>query len=310
MKTPIGLRAMALGLGLLGCQRRAPAPPAAVTALQAVAPDAGSVVTETPVPVAPRGFVLPANLPAPRGLLLAARPGARVRFVADAAPDASVELAEGTEVTYVDDDAAVGVDAPTAAVVYQGARGRVPNAAVVTEARLTRNPAGTWAVFSAIATCGDFCHSDAVLFGPDGLRRALCAEGACGGPAVRVSWHPTEPAMAVDLGGVSVYALGASEAPAVEASVTAPSYAPDGALFARAVDASQRVMVRRPGAAWAPFLALSRSPRGEPPEEFSPVVFEGDVVCAAFHRAAETQYRRALRGTGRPAPGAGPCTPR
>jgi|GEM_PF-2486488 len=278
---------------------RQPPTTAPPTADAAPAPDAAA--TAPPAPV----FSVAEVLPEGRGLIFAERPGAAVTLHPAQGPD--IALADGEAVTFFDDSTGVGQGDSTAVVEARGVRGAVPNARVVTEARLRRSPDGRAAVFSAIATCGDLCHVEVWLLGPEGARSRITADA---GPDVVVAWSPDSARVAVGSGGLHVVTVADGRVADV-ADVTAPAWAPDGALFARGAGADDGVFAVTDGAPPRRlFGAPGRPPapaEGEATPDPTPVTIERDgrVLRAEFRRGARTVTVRAGRD-GRPAPALSP----
>ncbi len=273
----------------------APTAPADAPADAAVAA-AADAPPAPPVPPAP-SFSVSETIAEGRGVILAERPGDTVSLRPVAGPE--LRLADGEAVTFVEERAAVGAGEATAVVEARGVRGSVPNARVVTEARLRRGPDRRVAVFSAVASCGDRCHAEVWLFGPAAGRAQITSDA---GPEPVVAWSPDGSRVAIGSGSLHVVTAVDGRAGNVP-DVTAPAWAPDGALFARgagdddaifevAIDAPPRRVYGPPGRRPPP-LAGERGPEA--------VAFEagGQVLRAVFRRAPREVTARVRRdGTG------------
>lgn len=273
-----------------------------------VAPPAADAapVTDAAADAAPAVvFSIAEALPAGRGIILAERPGGTVTLHPEQGAD--LTLAEGEAVTYVDENAGVGLGDATAVVEARGVRGAVPNARVVTEARLRRSPDGRAAVFSAIATCGDLCHVEVWLLGAGGARTRVTSEA---GPDAVVAWSPDGARVAVGSGGLQIVTVADGHVTEV-ASFTAPAWASDGTLFARGSVTDDAVFIVADGAPPRRlFGAPGRPPAptaGEAAPDPTPVAIERDgrVLRAEFRRGPRTVTVRAGRD-GRPAPALSP----
>jgi hypothetical protein len=219
--------------------------------------------------------------------------GATVALHPETGPD--LALADGERVTYVDDTAGIGQHdtqvGATATVEARGVRGTVPNARLVTEERLHRTPGGGAAVFAAIYLCGDFCHAEVWLLGAAGQRARITRDA---GPELVVAWRPDGERVAIGSRGLYVVDVASGRVEAPE-GLTAPAYAPDGALFARGALEDDAVFALADGA--APRRVFAAPGRPPPPipdvptEDPSPVAFEqeGAVLRVTFWRAPRRQ---------------------
>ena len=232
---------------------------------------------------------------------MAERAGATVPLHPAEGPD--VALRDGEAVVFVDDNFGVGGGDAVATVEARGVRGTVPNARVITEARLSRAPVGGAAMFSAVFSCGDFCHGEVWLIGADGARTRVTDQE---GPEVVVAWRPDGAVAAV--GGWGLHLVRASDGRAeAMPTFTSPAFASDGALFVRGADADDAVFALVEGAAPRRVFAAPGRPPPETPDEPRqtppPVVFEreGSVLRATFLRGRRWVTARHPRGApGRP----------
>jgi hypothetical protein len=244
------------------------------------------------------------------GVIFAADPTASVTLTPEQRGVAPIALRDGERVRYLEVDAMMGVEHGTALIEARGVRGRVANGAVITEERLRRSPDGRWAVFSAIESCGDFCHSGLRLLSL-AQRRDLCDAPLCAGPDPIVAWSADGRSLVVDSHGVRVIALGALAVRAVS-SVGSPVFSPAGRLFVRGVTEDDGVFeVTDAPEPRRVFGASGRAAVSTADSEVAPptqVVFEGDgaVLCAGFLRGRQVRYARASLD-GRPVAGRGPC---
>lgn len=276
-----------------------PAPAPVVDAAPAAVDAAASVPTPAAV------FAIPARLPEHGAVVLAEQPGGTVTL--HPATGADITLADGESVTLVDESSGVGQGDATATIEARGVRGQVPNARIVDESRIARSPDGHVAIFSAIVTCGDFCHSEVWWLGPAGARSRVTTDGTVDRT---VSWRPDGTVAAVGSG--ALYMVRASDGHTeTDTHFTAPAYAPDGALFVRGAEADDAVFALADGAPpRRVFAAPGRVPpttEAHPATEPTPVVFEdeGRVLRATFDRGARQVTARAGRD-GRPAPAPDP----
>lgn len=293
-----------LALASLACSHTPPsavreptARPIATVSADASVADA-SIADAAP---APPSFSIAETLPADRAVVFTERPGETLTLHPEQGAD--VTLRDGEVVTFVDDVSGVGGGDATSIIEAHGVRGAVPNARVITEARLSRSPDHSRAVFTAIASCGDLCHEELWLFTASGERVRLSDNV---GVDVVVAWRPDSARVAVGDGSVTVVNVADGHSSTVE-SVTSPAYAPDGALFARGYAPTDDAVYEVTDGA-APrrvFGSAGRPParRDEEPREMPrPVEFEQDgrVLVAQFQRGARYVTARATRD-GRPA---------
>jgi hypothetical protein len=262
----------------------APREPAPVV----VAPDADASATDAPVADAPPPapvFSLAAPLGEHVGVILAEQPGGTVSLHPESGPD--VALSDGERVNFVDDNVGVGGGDATAVVEARGVRGNVPNARVVTEARLQRATTGGAMVFSAVFSCGDFCHGEVWLLHAEGQRTRITQNA---GPSVVTAWRPDGARAAAGSGGLWVVTAADGHVETM-GDYTAPAYAPDGALFVRGAGADDAVFALTDGApprrVFAPAGRVPRANPEVPREDPAPVAFEqeGAVLRATFTRA-------------------------
>jgi hypothetical protein len=304
MRSP---RISLLVLGLtVACASTPPAPVPPTVPLPATIhhADATSTTDASTTPAAPT-FSIAEPLATDHGVIFAAVAGEAV--VLHPAQGADVALTDGERVVFVDENVGVGGGDSTAVVEARGVRGTIPNARVITEARLQRSSDNRLAIFTAIASCGDFCHGEVWQVSPVGARTRITDNA---GPDVHIAWSPDHTRVAIGAGGLYVVTLQNGHTEEIT-SVTSPSWAPDNALFARGVDADDAVFAVTPGTAPVRVFA----PPGRPPRpgegmarpDPSPVVFEqeGAILRAEFHRGARTITVRSMRD-GRPAPALAP----
>jgi hypothetical protein len=244
------------------------------------------------------------------GVIFVADPTASVTLTPEQRGVAPIALRDGEPVRYLEDDAMMGVEEGTALIEARGVRGRVPNGAVITEERLRRSPDGRWAVFSAIESCGDFCHSGLRLLSRE-QRRDLCDAPLCAGPAPIVRWSADGRTLVIDSHGVRVISLGTLAVRSVS-SVGSPVFSPAGRLFVRGVTEDDGVFeVTDAPEPRRLFGASGRAAVSTADAELAPptqVVFESDgaVLCAGFLRGRQVRYARASLD-GRPVAARGPC---
>ncbi len=293
-------RRWTLALALTGACASTPPPVAAPVATPT------PVVAEAPVvdagaPVAaPAPVFSVANPLGASGVIMAEQPGGTVTLHPASGPD--LTLADGERVTFVDDNASVGGGNASATVEARGVRGAVPNARVVTEARLGRATSGA-AVFSAIFSCGDVCHREVWFIGANGQRARVTQDA---GANITVMWRPDGAQVAVGSCGLWVIRAADGHVEAME-TFTSPAYAPDGALFARGVQQDDGVFELADGTPpRRVFGAPGRVPpstESAPAEDPAPVVFEQDgaVLRATFLRAPRRQVTMRAGRDGRPA---------
>lgn len=286
-------------LGLTAACASTPRATATPTPTPADAPPAADAATPADAPPAAPVFSVTEPLPEGRGVIFAERPGATVTLHPAQGPD--LALADGEAVTFVDENVSVGAGDSTAVVEARGVRGAVPNARVVTEARLQRGPDRRIAVFSAVASCGDACHGEVWLLGPTAGRAQITTDA---GPSVVAAWSPDGSRVAIGGNGLHVVTVADGRAGSIP-DVTAPAWAPDGVLFARgagdddaifevALDAAPRRVYAPPGRRPPPAEGVN-----EP--DPAPAVLEqgGRVLRATFRRAPRDVTARVNRdGTG------------
>lgn len=164
------------------------------------------------------------------GRLFADKPGGTVTVTVGAK---KLTLLDGEKVTFVEEQAAAGSGADAVAVIIaRGQKGKVPNAQVITEARLHRAADNSSAIFHAISSCGDVCHADVWLLS-SGNRRQRLTEDA--GPDVTVARSADGKQIAV--GATALYLISTADWKIEKHTLyTAPAYAPDGALIVRGPD--------------------------------------------------------------------------
>lgn len=244
------------------------------------------------------------------GVILAENPRATVTLTPEQQGVAPIELRFGERVRYLSDDAGMGNDSGTALIEARGVQGRVPNGAVILEERLKRSPDGQWAVFSAIESCGDACHSSVRLLSARQAPRDLCSEPLCGGPEIGVAWSADHNTLAVGSYDLRVVTLATGAIRTIE-SMTSPAFSSSGRLFVRGIGdddgvfevtdapAPRRVFGMAGRARSADDAATSNDPA---------VVFEQDgaVICGAFFRRSQMRYMR-VTIEGRPARGTAAC---
>jgi hypothetical protein len=298
-----------LALVLAGaCSAAPPAAPATRVAPAAPVAPATPTITDAGAPVAeaPPAFSVAEPMPPNVGVIVAEQAGATVALHPEHGPD--LALADGERVTYVDDTAGMGEHdtqvGATATVEARGVRGTVPNARVLTEARLHRAPGGGAAVFAATYLCGDFCHAEMWLLGAAGRRARITRDA---GPEVVVAWRPDGERVAIGSRGLYVVDVASGRVEAVD-GLTAPAYAPDGALFARGAREDDAVFALADGAAprrvfaapGRPPAPVADVPTGDP----SPVAFEqeGAVLRATFWRRPQRYVTAGATRDGGPAP--------
>lgn len=231
-------------------------------------------------------FSIGARIPEGQGVIFGERAGAAVTLHPAQGPD--LTLADGERVTFVDEHVGVGAGDSHAVVEARGVRGAVPNARVVTEGRLHRGPDGRAAVFTAVATCGDLCHAEVWLLGGGDARTQVTADA---GPEVVVAWSPDGARLALGTGALHLVTLADGRDARVD-DVTAPAFAPDGALFARGARGDDAVFALSDGApprrVYAPPGRPPPPAEGEAALDPTPVTFErdGSVLRADFRRGA------------------------
>jgi hypothetical protein len=297
-------------------------PPVAMTPATP-APDARSVAPDAPVaavldaalPEAPHALglaIFDGPLPPDAGIVLATTPDATVTLTSTDPPITRRAIPEGTRVAVRAELHGVGQGDATCEVELAGARGLVPNANVLTEERLHRSADRRWAVFHAVESCGDFCHAQVLLLGASGERLRLCGDTPCEGPEVVVAWRPDGGEVAIGGWGLRVLALPSMAPREVPDGFSAPTYGPDGALYARHSGRDDAVYeLPRNGAPRRVFGARGAVPGVEGEGALpvpTPVTFDrtGTVLCATFFRGRSLRTLRA-RPDGRPVAGVGPC---
>ena len=296
MLAPLGRWSVALSL-VAACSGAAPAvvpPPVVAATVPAVDEPARVTPAVAPAPPPP-AFSIASPPPSPRGVVMAERVGATVTLHPDAGPD--VALRDGEEVVFLEDNFGVGGGDAVAVIEARGVRGTVPNARVITEARLSRAPVGGAAMFSAVFSCGDFCHGEVWLLGADGARTRVTDQE---GPEVVVAWRPDAAVAAVGGWGLHLVRVSDGRAEAMP-SFTSPAFASDGALFVRGAEDDDAVFVLVEGAApRRVFAAPGRPPASradEPRQTPPPVEFEREerVLRARFLRGTRWVTARATR---------------
>ena len=281
-----------------------------------LAPDAPvAALADAAVPEAPRALwlgIFDGPLPPDAGVALAATPDASVTLTSTDAPTTRRAIPDGTRVTVREEGYGVGQGDARCEVEVADARGFFPNASVLTEERLHRSADRRWAVFHAVESCGDFCHAQVVLLGASGARRRLCGDEPCEGPEVVVAWRPDGREVAVGGWALRVVSLPSMEPREVPDGFTAPTYGPDGALYARHTGGDDAVYeLPRNGTPRRVLGARGHVPGSTGEGAFlapMPVTFDhtGTVLCATFFRGRSTLPLRA-HPDGRPVVGVGRC---
>ena len=232
---------------------------------------------------------VPPKMAAPQAVIFTAKAG-EVLTVADA------KWKDGDKIIYIADDAEIGTGKDAVATIAKtkgGATASVPNTSVLTEERLKRSPDGNWAVFSALRACADFCYADVWLVGSK-TRLKITGEA---GPDVTVAFSADGKQAAI--GGRALHLVDLATSRAAEHStVTSPSYASDGTLWARGIANDDAAYTLVDGT-WKRVVRLAgKSPTPEPgadPGDPTPVRFEGEVLVVEFDRGNYTYEVRATR---------------
>lgn len=225
---------------------------------------------------------------------------------------AAIELRDGERVRVIEENVGLDVREQTVEVEARSMRGLVANTAVLTEERLRRSADGRWAVAHVIGECGDFCHANLLLIGPDGARRSLCGEELCAGPEWNVAFSPDGASVAVGSVDLRVATLSGGAVRTVD-GYGAPAYAPQGRLFARKLAETddgvyEIVASGEPRRVFAPRGQPPRRDPNVPSSPPPPPVLEqaGAVLCAEFSRGARSVVARATL-EGRASAGTQPC---
>lgn len=270
------------------------------------AADAGAAAVVAPA----RLSGVPSRLAEGEGVIMAATAGGVVRMTREGAP--AVELRDGERVRVVTTAPGMGESEQNVEVEVRSMRGSVPNTAVITEESLRRSSDGRWAIVHAIESCGDFCHAQLILLGPEGARRSLCGNEPCAGPELVVAFNADGSAVAVGSDDLRVTALSDTTTRTIS-GFGSPVYAPQGRLFVRSLSETDdgvyevvaagdpRRVLTAPG---RPTRQPADVPRSPPP----PVVLEqnGTVLCADFSRGRAARVARATLD-GRAVAGAQRC---
>lgn len=275
-------------------------PRATATPTPTPAPADAATAADAPPPMSPApAFSVAEPLDAAQGVILAERPGATVTLHPAQGPD--LALADGERVTFIDDQVGVGQGDATATVEARGVRGVVPNARVVLEERLSRGPDRRVAVFSAVATCGDVCHTEVWLLGPEVGRAQITSDAS---PDVVVAWSPDGSRVATGGGSLHVTTTRDGRAGSIP-DVTSPAWAPNGTLFARGANDDDAIfevsLDAPPRRLYAPPGRRPPPPDGAADSDPAPVHFEqnGRVLRAVFLRPGRVLTARVnADGTG------------
>ncbi|MBL8683904.1 MAG: hypothetical protein JNK05_32330 [Myxococcales bacterium] len=231
---------------------------------------------------------VPSRLAEGEGVIMAASAGGVVRMTREGAP--AVELRDGERVRVVTTAPGMGESEQNVEVEVRSMRGSVPNTAVITEESLHRSSDGRWAIVHALESCGDFCHAQLTLLGPDGARRSLCGNEPCAGPELIVAFSPDGSAVAVGSDDLRVTTLSETTTRTVS-GFGSPVYAPQGRLFARSLSETddgvyEVVAAGDPRRVFAAPGRPPRQPADVPRSPLPPAVLEqnGTVLCADFFR--------------------------
>lgn len=217
------------------------------------------------------------------GRLFADKPGGTVTVTVGSK---KLTLLDGEKVKFVEEQAAAGSGADAVAVIIaRGQKGKVPNAQVITEARLHRATDHSSAIFHAISSCGDVCHGKVWLFRSGNQRQRLTEDA---GPEVTVARSADGRQIAV--GATALYLISTVDWKIEKHTLyTAPAYAPDGALVVRGPDDQISELKGKT------FRILNTGPAQVPREEGdygrepSPVTFapDGKTFEALFVRSGQ-----------------------
>jgi hypothetical protein len=232
---------------------------------------------------------VPPKMEAPQAVIFMAKPG-------DVLTVGDTKWKDGDKIVYIADDAEIGTGQDAVATIAKtkgGATTSVPNPHVLTEERLKRSPDGNWAVFSALRACADFCYADVWLIGQK-ARLKITGEA---GPDVTVAF--SADGKQASIGGRALHVVDLATVKSAEHStVTSPSYAPDGTLWARGIANDDAAYTLVDGT-WKRVVKLAgKSPSPEPgadPGDPTPVRFEGEVLIVEFDRGNYTHEVRATR---------------
>ena len=212
-------------------------------------PASGSVVAVVDAgaaePPKAKTELLPAKLGEKDGVVFAEKQGEQVTATVKGQ---SVMIPDGTKVEIVSaKEGMVGSQEDvTATVKFEGKDVELPAERVLTEGGLSRSPDGKHAVFTVITACGDLCHSTIYLLSADGKRTKLGEAG----PDTTAAW--TADRVAVGNHGLWIATL-ADHAVKSPEDMTAPSFAPDGTLYARNHDgAAFKFEGDKPTQVWKP----------------------------------------------------------
>ncbi len=298
---------LSIALASLACSHTPPSAVREPTARSIATVSADASVADASVAdaaPAPPSFSIAETLPADRAVVFTERPGETLTLHPEQGAD--VTLRDGEVVTFVDEVSGVGGGDATSVIEAHGVRGTVPNARVITEARLSRSPDRQRAAFAAIASCGDLCHEELWLFTASG-ERVRISENV--GVDVVVAWRPDSARLAVGDGSLTVVSVADGHGTTIE-NFTSPAYAPDGALFARGSTTSDDAVYEvTDGAAPRRVFGSAGRPPARPvddPREMPRAVEfeqEGRVLRAYFRRGPTREVMARATREGRPATG-------
>lgn len=200
----------------------------------------------------------------------------------------TLALADGEPVKLIDDNGGFGMGADTvASIVARGKKATVPNDRVITEERLHRSPDERWAIFSALTSCGDFCHAAGWLLGAE--TRVLITKDDFGTDVV-AAWRSDGTEVAVGSRALYLVSLPGGVVTRFD-GFCAPAYDANDRLFVRSCGASDAVYEWvRGGKPRKILVAAGKPPESDPesPTDFGdpePVEFAADgSLDAKFFR--------------------------